>query len=47
MVTGDEGSQMFGQSELSEYSAWCIDRHDGGAWGVGPVFADEINAQEN
>ena len=38
MVTGDEGSKMFGQSELSEYSAWCIDRHDGGAWGVGPKF---------
>jgi len=47
MVTGDDGSQMFGQPELAEYSAWCIDRHDGGAWGVGPVFADEINAQED
>ena len=45
MVTGDDGAQMFGQSALSEYSAWCIDRHGGGAWGVGPEFSDEIVAQ--
>lgn len=45
MVTGDDGAQMFGQTELTEYSAWCIDRHGGGAWGVGPVFASEIAAQ--
>jgi thiamine biosynthesis lipoprotein len=38
MVTGDEGANLFGQPELAEYSAWCIDRHDGGAWGVGPEF---------
>ena len=38
MVTGDEGADLFGQPELAQYSAWCIDRHDGGAWGVGPEF---------
>ena len=42
MVTGDEGANLFGQPELAPYSAWCIDRHDGGAWGVGPEFAEEI-----
>ena len=45
MVTGDEGTNLFGQEELAQYSAWCIDRHDGGAWGVGPVFVDEIATQ--
>ena len=45
MVTGDEGIKFFGQRELADYSAWCIDRHDGGAWGVGPALADEIAAQ--
>ena len=45
MVTGDEGANLFGQGELSQYSAWCIDRHDGGAWGVGPLFVDEIAMQ--
>ena len=45
MVSGDDGAQWFGQEELSEYSAWCIDRNDGGAWGVGPVFLDEIAKQ--
>ena len=45
MVTGDDGAQLFGQPELAGYSAWCIDRHEGTAWGVGPVFADEIAAQ--
>ena len=38
MVTGDDGANLFGQAELAAYSAWCIDRHDGGAWGVGPEF---------
>ena len=38
MVTGDGGANLFCQAELAEYSAWCIDRHDGGAWGVGPEF---------
>ncbi len=38
MVTGDEGAQFFGQAELAGYSAWCIDRHEGTAWGVGPEF---------
>ncbi len=45
MVTGDEGAKFFGQPELAEYSAWCIDRHEGTAWGVGPALADEINSQ--
>jgi thiamine biosynthesis lipoprotein len=45
MVTGDNGIKFFGQPELTDYSAWCIDRHDGGAWGVGPALADEIAAQ--
>ena len=43
MVTGDAGAQLFAQPELAGYSAWCIDRHEGSAWGVGPEFADEIN----
>jgi thiamine biosynthesis lipoprotein len=47
MVSGDDGAQYFGQAELAQYSAWCIDRHDGGAWGVGPLFADEIATQSN
>ena len=46
MVTGDEGAKFFGQRELAQYSAWCIDRHEGTAWGVGPALADEINAQK-
>ena len=46
MVTGDDGAQFFGQPELSQYSAWCIDRHEGTAWGVGLALADEINAQK-
>jgi thiamine biosynthesis lipoprotein len=45
MVSGDDGAQWFGQEELSEYSAWVIDRNDGGAWGVGPLLADEIAKQ--
>lgn len=46
MVTGDSGAQLFAQPELAEYSAWCIDRHEGTAWGVGPEFFSE-NAEEN
>jgi thiamine biosynthesis lipoprotein len=45
MVTGDEGAKFFAQPELADYSAWCIDRHEGSAWGVGPALADEIAAQ--
>ena len=45
MVTGDDGAKFFGQPELAEYSAWCIDRHEGSAWGVGPALADEIASQ--
>ena len=41
MVTGDDGAKFFGQPELAEYSAWCIDRGDEGAWGVGPEFFSE------
>ena len=36
MVSGDDGAQWFGRDELQEYSAWVIDRNNGGAWGVGP-----------
>jgi thiamine biosynthesis lipoprotein len=42
MVTGDAGANLFGQEELAQYSAWCIDRHEGSAWGVGPLLVDEI-----
>jgi thiamine biosynthesis lipoprotein len=45
MVTGEGGAGLFARPELAEYSAWCIDRHEGGAWGVGPRFADEITQQ--
>ena len=45
MVTGDAGAQLFAQPELAQYSAWCIDRHEGSAWGVGPLFVDEIATQ--
>jgi hypothetical protein len=45
MVTGDDGVKFFGQRELESYSAWCIDRNDDSAWGVGPALADEIAAQ--
>jgi thiamine biosynthesis lipoprotein len=37
MVAGEDGAAWFGQPELAEYSAWVIDRHSGGAWGVGPA----------
>lgn len=45
MVTGDDGIKFFGQPELEAYSAWCIDRHEDSAWGVGPALANEIAAQ--
>ncbi len=45
MVTGHDGAKFFTQSELTGYSAWCIDRHEDSAWGIGPVFTDEIAAQ--
>ena len=47
MVTGDAGAGLFAQPELAQYSAWCIDRHEGSAWGVGPLFIDEIATQSN
>ncbi|CAN2171049.1 Flavin transferase ApbE [Candidatus Nanopelagicaceae bacterium] len=37
MVSGEDGAVWLGQPELAEYSAWVIDRHSGGAWGVGPA----------
>ena len=37
MVAGEDGAGWFARPELSEYSAWIIDRHSGGAWGVGPA----------
>ena len=37
MVAGVDGAGWFAQPELAEYSAWVIDRHSGGAWGVGPA----------
>ena len=37
MVAGEDGAVWFGRPELAEYSAWVIDRHSGGAWGVGPA----------
>ena len=37
MVEGEDGAGWFAQPELREYSAWVIDRHSGGAWGVGPA----------
>ena len=37
MVAGEDGAGWFGQPVLAEYSAWVIDRHSGGAWGVGPA----------
>jgi thiamine biosynthesis lipoprotein len=38
MVAGEDGAGWFAQPELSQYSAWVIDRHSGGAWGVGPAL---------
>jgi len=36
MVAGEDGVEWFGNPELSEYSAWVIERHTGQNWGVGP-----------
>ena len=47
MVSGDDGIKFFGQPELEQYSAWCIDRFEDSAWGVGPALADEIAAQSS
>ena len=38
MVSGDDGATWFGREELHGYSAWVIERNDGGAWGVGPLI---------
>jgi thiamine biosynthesis lipoprotein len=38
MVSGDDGAYWFGREELHGYSAWVIERNDGGAWGVGPLI---------
>jgi thiamine biosynthesis lipoprotein len=38
MVSGDDGANWFSREELQDYSAWVIDRHNGGAWGVGPLL---------
>ena len=38
MVSGDDGANWFGREELLDYSAWVIERNDGGAWGVGPLI---------
>lgn len=38
MVSGEAGAGWFGLPELAQYSAWVIDRHSGGAWGVGPAI---------
>jgi thiamine biosynthesis lipoprotein len=40
MVAGEDGAGWFAQPELAEYSAWVIDRHNGGAWGVGPALVN-------
>ena len=40
MVAGVDGAVWFSQPELAEYSSWVIDRHSGGAWGVGPAITN-------
>jgi thiamine biosynthesis lipoprotein len=40
MVAGEDGAIWFSQPELAEYSAWVIDRHSGGAWGVGSAVTN-------
>ena len=37
MVDGRDGSAWFTSEELSEYSAWVIDRHENVAWSIGPA----------
>ena len=36
MVEGRDGAIWFSQHELSQYSAWVVDRHEDIAWSVGP-----------
>ena len=35
MVAGQDAAKWFGQSELSEYKVWVIDRHENSAWSLG------------
>ena len=39
MVAGRDGGIWFTTPELSEYSAWVIDRHENVAWSIGPATA--------
>ena len=39
MVSGRDGGIWFTTPELSEYSAWVIDRHENVAWSIGPATA--------
>jgi thiamine biosynthesis lipoprotein len=39
MVAGRDGAAWFTTSELSDYSAWVIDRHEKLAWSIGPITA--------
>lgn len=36
MVEGRDGAIWFAHPDLSEYSAWVVDRHEDVAWSVGP-----------
>jgi FAD:protein FMN transferase len=38
MVSGGDGANWFGREELLDYSAWVIERNNGGAWGVGVMM---------
>lgn len=37
MVSGRDGVVWFTTPELSEYSAWVIDRQENVAWSIGPT----------
>ena len=39
MVSGRDGAIWFTTPELSEYSAWVIDRYENVAWSIGPATA--------
>jgi thiamine biosynthesis lipoprotein len=39
MVAGRDGGIWFTTAELSEYSAWVVDRHEKVAWSIGPATA--------
>ena len=39
MIAGRDGAVWFTTPELSEYSAWVIDRHEKVAWSIGPATA--------